>query len=119
MSPITPRVQDNVLLRMAALLVAQEPTARDRIVRALHLVGQGHVRQERWGSGEWFVRSSDGRHTYLVRDHFCTCPDATNRERICKHQYAVLLLTAWEHESRFLAQQAAALIEHALIVAVR
>lgn len=67
------------------------------------LVIAATAKLQKSGDGRWFVPSQSGhRGTYYevkpdtLKPH-CTCPDFTARQRICKHIYAVEIVTKREY----------------------
>ena len=52
------------------------------------------------------IPSSDGRHIYSTTSANCTCPDANQRQRVCKHSLAVEQFEARETRALVLATPA-------------
>jgi len=79
-------------------MTLQVSTQDQRTARALELLSGA----DRWlkitskldGRRYYVVPSSDGQHLYWVRPDSCTCPDATRRGVVCKHQIAAALFVA-------------------------
>lgn len=71
------------------------------IERGAELVALGHVTPPSVGY-TWQVRSACHATTiYQTTTYTCTCPDAQQRARRCKHRYAVILYVAAEDERRY------------------
>lgn len=76
-------------LSRAARYAANELAAIENDRRALAAAQRmfhAGIRPEQQEDGTWRVRSETGRGVYQVtRFGACTCPDAVNRNRTCKH----------------------------------
>lgn len=64
----------------------------ERSIRAMTLLAEGRISEERTAHGSRLVESSAREGTYyLVTLRSCTCPDAKYRVTVCKHQLALRL----------------------------
>lgn len=66
--------------------------AGERGVRAITLLADGKVSDQRSTDGSRLVESSSHEGAfYRTSTHSCTCPDAIYRKATCKHQVALRL----------------------------
>ena len=80
------------------MLMRPAKSTDDRMTRGLRLFQAGLVRAI--SAGCFVVASeSDDKVYYIVRtDTGCTCPDASERQMICKHQWCAFIsaaMTIW------------------------
>jgi hypothetical protein len=69
---------------------------QDRIERAMRIYEANLIRS--MGKGTYVVRSESSNAYYIVNSHGCNCPDAIERQMICKHTWACFMgavLTIW------------------------
>ena len=72
----------------------------ERSIRAITLLAEGKISNERTYNGQRVVESSKPGAFYLVTTSTCTCPDATYRKVTCKHQLAIRLSQVIETAQR-------------------
>lgn len=85
-----------------AVLTSLYPDSADRIRRGAQTLATARIRREPPG-GPWLVESGSHPGTFhrVVRGLSCSCPDAINRELVCRHQWAISLLVASQDAERF------------------
>ena len=93
---------DAALLAAAKRAMAKYPADARRILAGCGLVQADAVTDYTSLATGWYrVRSQTDPQTYDVTsgaETTCTCPDATYRQALCKHGYAVLLVRAARRE---------------------
>jgi uncharacterized Zn finger protein len=66
-------------------------TIDERGIRAMTLLAEGRITDQRSTDGRRLVESSREGSFYLTSEYACTCPDAAYRKATCKHQIAIRL----------------------------
>src|SRR5437764_12791347 len=87
-----PMISAAELADLVQAMILAEPEAAERIRRGAGVLLSGAV-HDTATLGVYAVNGCEGR-VYETTSARCDCPDATRRERTCKHQYSARLLSA-------------------------
>jgi hypothetical protein len=91
---------------LVATMQAQDPDAAARIGRGLTVLMTADIR-ETAECGVYLVQTSEGGKLYYRATSLrCCCPDALQRQVVCKHSHAIAILTAASAAASFERAQA-------------